>query len=279
VLDDLREQLDAYAAFPPTPSYWDQLRESSEVGLPLLVVGGIGLLLLLRRPATRTFTLASLVFAGLTLAVLIGPDYQPVRNLVPLLPLLCVGAAIAVVEAVGVVGRVLRRPLPGLRPVLATVLVAALCVPLVDDLRRHVSVQRTLVDSRVQARQWLERHVDRSDAVLVAAQLGFLQSELDRVDADAVVRPQAGFGQLGPGRFDYVLAGVLFENPFAWSAGVTGRQEVATFGTVWTSCPRGQRSEPGGEHCPAGPSPRAWHANKVLIKVFGPREEPATPPP
>lgn len=275
VLDDLREQLDAYDRFAPTPSYLSQVVETAEVGDLVLLAAAVGLVLLLWARPTRTFAVAAAAFSVVTLVVLTRSHFQPVRNVVPLLPFVCVLVAIAVTGVARVLTRALPRTPPLLWQGLAVALVLAISVPFVGELRRYVDRQQDLVDSRVSARRWLQHRVEPSDDVLVAAELAFLPSELRKVDANVVVRPE--LGPFGPGEFDYVLYGDLDERPLAWADGLAGRGEVATFGRLMTSCARGRRGQPGGELCPFSPTPRAWHENDVRIRIFGPRAVPVAP--
>jgi hypothetical protein len=272
VIEDWGDQMAAYERFGRSSSLFLQSLRAKELGVVVPLVMLAGLVLLLRRPATRRFTVAYLVSAAATLAVLVTSDYQPFRNTLTLMPFLVVAAAVALVDGVdAVVARIGARgswrrwATPAATFLLVAVLAVSESVPYAVD-------QATLVDTRVTVRRWLEEEVSPGDRVLVASELGFLPRELARLDAEVVVRPQAE--PPGGADFDYVVAGELQEQPLAWSLVTAGREERLVVGRMWTSCPAGLNQEEGGERCPASPSPRAWHENEPRVHVFGPAPGP-----
>lgn len=266
----VREGIDSvrtiYAGFPPSASLWEAVRSTDEVGSVFGLVAAAGLAALLLRPATRWMAASWGLVAVVTVAVAASSAYQPFRNVMPVLPMACVAAAAAVDEVAGAAGRLLRRP--RLVPALALALGALVCLPMLTGPdRRFWADQRHLVDTRVEARRWMEDHVEPGDRVLVAEELAFLPSELDRLDAEVEVRPQAGFDVAG--EWDVVVAGEVGDRPYAWAELLAGRPVEHEVGTVRASCGARGAGRRDDERCPASPFPRSWHRNEVLVRIYG----------
>ncbi len=109
ILDAMRIAREAYSV-GATDSYLQRLSQARELGIVILLVGVAGLGVLVRSRRTRPIAIAYLVFAIPTVAVLLPSVFQPVRNLVPLIPFLVIAAATAVVNVVGFVGARLHLP-------------------------------------------------------------------------------------------------------------------------------------------------------------------------
>ena len=131
------------------------------------------------RGAHDRLLIAYLVFAIPTVAVLLPSVFQPVRNLVPLIPFLVIAAATAVVNVVGFVGARLHLP-RSVQSAGAVAIVLVLCwSPFQAGTRPYIDVYRALTDTRVTVRRWIETHVHAGDRVLVATELAFLPDELN----------------------------------------------------------------------------------------------------
>jgi hypothetical protein len=119
------------------------------------------------------------VYIAVSLGLYTRYGYQPFRNLLPLVPLLCIGVALLVVR--------LRERLP--RPVWADaagfVVIAALFGPPVTG---YALERWHFQDSRKQAVDWLAAHTVPGDTVLVLRELAILPGELARVEAKVVPR-------------------------------------------------------------------------------------------
>jgi hypothetical protein len=121
------------------------------VGLPLLVAGVAGLVLLLVRD-WRKGTLVALF--PVSYYVLLGGGYTVfARHMIPVVPFLCLTGGYAVVEAASSIADRLRRP--GWRSVLTAI---ALGVILWPSARSVVLFDRLLArdDSRLIVRRWIE---------------------------------------------------------------------------------------------------------------------------
>ncbi len=276
VIDTLRSQARLYDLFAATPPYQDQLTSSTEVGVPVVALGMAGLAVLLVTRRTRPLVIGCLAFAAVFLAVLVRSDFQPARNVMPLVPLLCVGAGVAIVEGVRLVDRPLRLGATARAGAVAVALLLVIVPMLRDQVRPHLA-ERDAVDTRVTARRWLQHHVQPGDDVLVAEELVFLPAELDRIGADVEVLPQAQ--RIDPSRYDYVVMGFLERAPWAWLIGpegsvTDGRTLAVAFGSVLTSCerrPKGGPPQPPA--CPTSPAPRAWLDNQPLIHIYAPSDD------
>ena len=274
VLADLRSQRAAYARFPASASYWSQLARSTEVGPAVLGLGCAGLVVLAVNRRTRPIALGCAAFAALFVSALSTSAYRPVRNVMPLVPLLCIGAGVSVAGAVGFLGRRMQAG-PALRAGATLVVVGVLVAP-IQDIVEPILTRRNLVDTRVSARRWLQDHVQPDERVVVAEELAFLPAELAAIDAHIDVLPQAG--QIDPTRYDYVVMGQLEDRPWAWILGphgsvTDGRAVKATFGTILTSCPRPTGAKARPNNCPPSPAPRAWFDNRAMVVIYAPVNE------
>ena len=182
VVGALRYQLEAYAGIP-WAGLWRQALVRAEADIPYahpeLGIGFValalgGLVLGLRDRKTRAAAAGWCVYAGASLLLFGTRSFKPFRNVLPLVPVACVCAALFY-EA-------LRRRLarPGSIDALALAgVLATLGVPLASySWRRH-----ELRDSRVLAVDWLVAHSGSADRVLVIRDLGVLDQELARVRA------------------------------------------------------------------------------------------------
>jgi hypothetical protein len=228
---------------------WDLPYEHAELGLPLVALAALGLLAgcLDRRVAA---TLRGWVpYLAVCLVVYGRESFQPFRNLLPLTPLVCVAAALALARA----ERRLRRPawLQGL--VLAWIAVS-FAAPLAVQARERGS----LVDSRVQAVNWLVARIGPGDRVVVARELGFVQGELDRIGDHAEVHWSAEIGAVLPAlQPRFVIAGLLGR-----SSGPDldiGREPPLRAGYV-------ARVRFGEK--PTPPDNGWWRGNRQIVEVF-----------
>ena len=144
VLSELRTQSHIYASKTSIDSYWDSLRDGREVGPLLLVV--------------------SAVFAVALAGPLLRYPFQPLRNVLPLLPFLCVAAAAAIVETADAVAKWLhiRRSVRTLLIAAATI---ALCVVMAVGGGRTYVDHITIENSHVQTRR---RRLDGRRARILA---------------------------------------------------------------------------------------------------------------
>jgi 4-amino-4-deoxy-L-arabinose transferase-like glycosyltransferase len=238
--------------------YWTQLVRNAEVGWVLAAVSVAGVVVLGLAPRSRRVTLAWLGYTVSLGAYLFAQQYQPVRNLLPCVPFLAIGAAASVLAAAraiarmgGLSARARTGLVVGATTALALVLLISGVVPYIRD---HAGV----VDTRTSAVDWLVDRVHPGQRVLVAAELAVLPSELRRLEragARVVVRPAVAPGSARPSGFDYVVTGrfghsLYFAAPIAW-APVDGRR------------PSGQ----WGSHS-VQTAPNFWRSNSQAVLIY-----------
>jgi Dolichyl-phosphate-mannose-protein mannosyltransferase len=264
VIEILRFQARVYDRFPATDSLWQQLVRTTEFGLLGMVAALAGLALMLRCERTRSVAIGYLVFAAVLLAAVLTTDYQPIRNILPLLPFLTIAAATAVVACVRFVGCRLRVPRM-LQAAGAVVIVCAVAlVPFREGTRAYIADQRGTIDTRIQLRRWVSARALPGERVLVAEELSFLEDELRRICAEVTVGSQREPAPLD--WYDWVLVGDL--DPERWPStwmDVLPRQETRSIGRIPTS------GLPSGVFRDT-PLVDVWHRNAQLIHVFGPAD-------
>ena len=223
----------------------------------------MGVVLLLRNPTTRRLSIGWLVFAVPFATYLVAQRFQPVRNLMPLLPFLAVGAACTILEAVAAVGRRVgldRRARAASAIAATAVLVVAMFL---GGVRPYLSSSSQVVDSRTHAVDWLEQQVGPDDTVLVVEQLAILPVDLDRIGGKVTVASLtdgAPKGKLADapadlGDYDFVVTGSFKPGTYApgipvWvPPGSTG--PAASFGTSATV-----------------PNPNTWRTADEIVTIY-----------
>jgi Dolichyl-phosphate-mannose-protein mannosyltransferase len=264
VVDALEFLERSYTTRPPTASYWKQLLHAREFGPLMLLAGFAGLVLLARSRRARPIVFAYLAFAIPLLAPLLRAGFQPVRNILPLIPFVAIAAAATIVEAVRFVGGRLRPSHPA-QAVVAVVIALALCwAPLQDGTWRYIARERGHVDARTRVRQWVAGHVHDDERVLVAEEVSMLPGELRRICADVVVGSQR---QAAPvDAYDWVVLGDQDDSrwPSPWEDALAGRSATWSIGDYPMS------GSKGGIRVQTQPLEQVWHDNRERIYVFGP---------
>jgi hypothetical protein len=253
-----------YRTRTPTESYWQQMLHAREFGRLMLLAGFAGLVLLVRSRRARPVVFAYLAFAIPTLALLVRAGFQPVRNVLALIPFLAIAAAATIVEAVRFVGTRLRFS-PAVQGVVAVVVALVLCwAPVQGGTRRYIAMERGHVDTRTSVRQWLATRVHDDERVLVAEEVSMLPSALRRICADVTVGSQRQAAPLDA--YDWVVLGdqddVRWPSP--WEDALAGRPPTWRIGDYPTSGTK------GGLRIQTQPLEHVWHDNNERIYVFGP---------
>src|SRR5262249_55512963 len=199
----------AYAAKTGGDSYLNQLVSPDEVGWVIVVLAAIGIVLLLRAPRSRLVTAGWLAFLIVQTGTQMRYPYQQFRNILPDMPIRCVGAAVTVVAAADY----LIRRFAGGRSVLrygAVGLVAILLALLLffGGLVPHYQAAFA-TNTRILAREWLAEHSKKTSRVLVVEELTLMPSELKRVQGTVRVR---SMGLPLPDddlqRYDFIVTGL-----------------------------------------------------------------------
>jgi len=175
VLHTLRTQVQNYgdpARFGsrPGPRLLAEALLPEELGPLLLAAGLLGLLVLVRRPATRRMAWGWIGFGALMLLPLVTEAFQPFRNALPLVPPLLIGAGF-LVSAQG--------PLSG-RPRTALALAALLLASQLPGVRRVYGL-RPAGDTRIMAVDLVAGRDLAEQRILVQEELAILPAELDRI--------------------------------------------------------------------------------------------------
>jgi hypothetical protein len=239
VVDDVREVLGIYDG-KSSISYWRALVSSEELGIAVCLVSLVGLVVLLRSGRARPLTCGYLVFAGITLAALLPQDFQPFRNVLTLVPFLCVATAAGALALGRTVASRVSPPGRAVEVGVATVVVVALATSmLVGGVRPLYDDHFGIVDTRVSARRWLQDNIRAGDDVLVAEELAFLPSELAALDGDVAVRPAVEPLQAAEARgFEYVVSPIALDDPApTWQTALSGYTAVSDLGESSTPVP------------------------------------------
>ncbi len=188
VFTDVGRQFVLYARLEMVPLWdqivrraeWDQPLDHPELGLAFLALVAAGWLSAVADRRTRPSALGWAVWGIALVLILLRYTFQPFRNLLPLVPLACV--------LVGLLAAKIRErvPRPAWVDAAASLLIAGLFLP--ADLA-YARNRATLVDSRVQAVDWLREHAGPGDAVLVSEELAIVRSEVGRLGPRATVLP------------------------------------------------------------------------------------------
>ena len=166
------------AAWPPlwpqaiSRAEWTLPYEHAELGFVLVAVAAAGLVTALRHRATRATACGWIAFGSIALFLYGRPAFQPFRNLLPLVPIVVIAAALFYVD---VRGR-LRKP-----RLLDAAAFAWILIAFGFPLAAYARERFRLADTRTQAMDLLVRTSGPGDQVLVAKELGFLGRELSRL--------------------------------------------------------------------------------------------------
>ena len=231
-----------YGQVPSAQGYLAQAISMLEVGWPLLLAGCVGLILMLQTGRTRDLALGWLVFGATLIALFAGKPFQPFRNFLPLVPPLCIAAAITFVNLIRWARSGTHR---WLRHGVTIVLISGCAGSLGFSSYRQVQQRMAHRDSRVQAVDWLRQHAGKQDRVLAIRELAILPSEWARIDAEITVVPWLeAVALLRRGPFDYLVTGELNLGPApdarwqdyreTWTQEIASLKILVEFGTVAT---------------------------------------------
>jgi 4-amino-4-deoxy-L-arabinose transferase-like glycosyltransferase len=237
IIDELRSQAAFYQSIRADAGFLAAVVTASEIGVPLSIAGLAGMASMLFTREMRGVILSWLAFAGVLFGAVTWPSFHPFRNLLSLVPLLCIAAALLFERVVERFGRLQT----------ATVVTALLfTASFAWASVRYVQTRFSRVDSRVQAIDWLRRNATNETNILGVRELAILPGEWKRVPGNAVVVPWSEAADLlQQRRFDYVVTGDLdprfLPNPAWWSAYrnrwaglVVAMPAQATFGAIPT---------------------------------------------
>lgn len=269
VVHDLTATANHYKTIHSVPGYFGQAIFSYELGWPLVSLGCAGVFLIVLRKTTRWAALSWSLFAALLLCVLLPEPFQPFRNILPLVPLVCISAGVAI-SAVLEWTRHGHHRLSG-RLFAATLLVATVAAGFCPSL--HYTYARLLHrDTRVQTVNWLQQHTTRGHKILAVSELAILPAEWKRVPAQTTVATWINALELiQREKFDYAVTGDL-DTRFAENPAVAA-EYLAKWKSLSDSLPVARQF---GSN-PAYVVPYLWHTNDELIRILkvSPTADPA----
>lgn len=194
-----------YTIINSTPGYFGQAVLNSELGWPLAIAGCLGIGLMFREKLSRWIALGWSLFALLLLAVFVGRPFQAFRNLLPLVPPLCIAAALAFSQLIDWARRGAHS---WIRHAVTVALIGGCIVLSGVSSFRQVRQRIEHRDTRLQAIDWLQQHATNKDRVLGFRELAILPAEWHRLRAPAtIVSWFEAMDLLERERFDYVVTG------------------------------------------------------------------------
>jgi hypothetical protein len=220
VWSDIVANVRAYAEIHSPEGYFAQAISTYELGLPFLLFGFAGVILMLIQEKTRAVALGWICFAALLIASYWGKSFRPLRSFLPLIPPLCIAAAIAFSYLIDWA----RRGAPPWRRLgLTAALIFGCSVALGFSSFRLVQRRMAHKDSRIQAVDWLQKNAGKEKRVLGIRELSILPAEWKRIAANSTVIPWFEASDLlEQQRFDYIVTGDFdlryASDPKAWSA-------------------------------------------------------------
>ena len=243
ILADLRNTAAFYKGISvSSPSYWEAALSPFEMGLPLLAAGLSGIALLLWQRSTRISAISWMAFATVLLVPLVRAHFQPFRNVLLFVPLLCIAAAFLISAALQSFRRLWVRAPLALLALAAALVIAFPCGRL---SLRYVRDRMTHVDSRVVAVDWLARAIHKNESILALEELVILPSEWKRVPGRVRVVPwRSALEMLEREQVDYLVGGEIELHGLtepdriaylaAWQSAMVRLPAAATFGEVPT---------------------------------------------
>ena len=251
IVHELHGQARFYQSIRSEQGYLGALLSSSEVGIFLAIVGCAGIAWMVARGETRTTALSWLGFAIALVGVVGWTSFQPFRNLLSLVPLICVGAAFLFAQSKS-------------RSVVITVVLLS-AAQLAWSTTEYLRVRFRQTDSRVQAVDWLRQNAAPDAKILGIRELAILPSEWQRVSPSAVVVPWFEAADiLQRQHFDYVVTGDFdlryATDPPRWSA---YRDRWSTIVAPWPAAAQ-------FGHIPTPVAPYLWRTNDERIVIMKP---------
>jgi hypothetical protein len=210
-----------YQTIQSEQGYWAAALSAAEIGAPAMMAGLAGIIWMLWNAATRRVALSWIAFALLLLSAVIWSSFQPFRNLLSLVPPLCIAAALFCDWLVKYFEP--RQSRSAFTSWLAPALVLLVALSFAFSTARHLQVRTSHVDTRIRAIDWLREHATKDETVLGIRELSILPAEWKRIAAKSTVTPWfQALDLLERQRFDYLVIGEFdlryASDPQGWSA-------------------------------------------------------------
>jgi hypothetical protein len=206
IIGEIRYIAKFYQTIQAEQGYWSAALSGWEIGVPLMITGLAGIVWMVWNSSTRWVAVSWIVFALLLLSALVSSRFQPFRNLLSLVPPLCIAAAL-LCDRLGEYLADRDRRL-ALSPWLVPAWILLVALSLAWFSARHLQARTPHIDVRVRAIDWLQQHATKEETVLGIRELEILPAEWKRVAARSVVVPWfEALDILQRQRFDYVVTG------------------------------------------------------------------------
>ena len=221
IIGELKYITTFYQTIRSEQGYWQAAFSAEEIGAPLMIAGLAGVGWMLWDRATRKVALSWIAFALILFLGFASSSFKPFRNLLPLVPLLCVAGAMFCVWLAEFLKTRVQRPVSV--SVAVTALTLVIAFSLAHSSVRHVQLRMQRIDTRVRAIDWLHRHATKEQTVLGLNEMAILPAEWNRVAARTrVVSWFEAADLLERERFDYIVSGEFnlsrAPDPNAWAA-------------------------------------------------------------
>lgn len=221
IIGELRYITTFYQTIRSEEGYWAAAFSAGEIGGPLLITGLAGMIWMFWNCATRKVAASWIAFALLLFLGFASSSFKPFRNLLPLVPLVCIASALLCVWLAEYLKGRLHRPL--VASAFVTALILVIVFTLARSTARHAQSRMQRTDTRVRAIDWLRQRATQDQTVLGIRELAILPAEWSRVAArTTVVSWFEAADLLERDRFDYVVTGEFdlgyAPDPNAWSA-------------------------------------------------------------
>jgi hypothetical protein len=165
-----------YQTIHSEAGYWRTAFSGEEIGIPLMIAGLAGTIWMLWYAPARRTAFSWIAFGLLLLSAIVSSSFQPFRNVLPLVPPLCIAAAL-----------ILDRIRLASALWIAPVVVALIGFSLGWSSTAYLRARTSHIDARVSAIDWLQQHASKGESVLGIRELAILPAEWKRVAAKLTV--------------------------------------------------------------------------------------------
>ncbi len=221
IVEELHFAARFYQTIRSDQGYWSSALSGWEIGVPLMITGLAGIIWMIFWSVTRSVSISWIAFALLLLSAVVWPSFRPFRNLLSLVPPLCIAAAL-LCDWLGEYLDGRHRPL-AFTSWVAPSLILLVALSLAWFSARRLQLRTQHIDTRVRAIDWLQQHATKDETVLGIRELSILPTEWKRIAARTTVVPWLKAADVLEGQqFDYVVTGEFdlrdASDPNGWSA-------------------------------------------------------------